>query len=734
MVDQDKLKESLYNYLIRQTRAVSLKKLTVLFDIKDEREEELLCDALNELINENRVVVGKRGLYQALPETTGPIVGTISINMRGKASLIGSGVTIKREGLNGALSGDRVLIKGSKDQRYVAKILSRTQDLITCEVIEEDGVKYLKPISSNETIKVNVSPEELDDFVDGDRIIVKLKESDKVFKKVSQRKIKKGKYTPEELEPVHEGTVLRKEGHRDDPDQQIKTVAIKHGFYSTYPEDVEEELKSIPNEVTEEEMVGRRDLRSHITFTIDGKDTKDMDDAVEIELLDNGHKILRVHIADVSHYVKPNSPLFNEARRRGTSLYILDKVVAMLPHKLSNGICSLNPGKDRLTKTCEIEFDENGRVINSEVYRSVIRSRKKMNYDDVNSILEDGIVPEGYEDYKDILIEMAELASILEKKSIKRGKINIGSNDVKTKTDEFGRLVEIKPNYQRTAESLIENFMVAANEQVAKKFHQLPFIYRCHKEPDDIRVFNVFDIVKNLIPSIRTPREITGKKIEEFLESIRDRKEYKPISFLILRAMKKAVYSDNNDGHFGLGLLYYTHFTSPIRRFSDLVVHSLIDLYIDHKEKLNDKDFVDNLANLVRIDAEQATAREYESESAEKEGLKLALVDYMGERIGNSYIAQIIGTDRNGMQILINDCIEGVVCNRDIEGDGKVRYSSTYMNISKGRNLYNLGDYVEVEMLEADKGHSEIKFRAKRIVSQEEMDKLNTKGRQLIKS
>ncbi len=343
------------------------------------------------------------------------------------------------------------------------------------------------------------------------------------------------------------------------------------------------EVEKLPSEVKEEEMVGRRDLRDKTIFTIDGADTKDIDDAISLDMLENGNYSLGVHIADVSYYVKEGSEIYQEAMERGTSVYLADRVIPMLPHKLSNGICSLNEGVDRLAMSCVMEIDSKGNVVSYDIFESVIRSRKKMTYTDVNKIIEENIIPEGYEPFADTLIKMEELAQILRKHKVERGYIDFGIDESKIIVDETGKAIDIKLRNRGKGENLIEDFMIAANETVATciYFMELPFIYRVHGEPNEEKINSFLTFVSSLGYTLSGKiKDMHPKTMQSILNQLKDKKEFHILSSLLLRSMQKAVYDTDNIGHFGLASERYTHFTSPIRRFPDTTVHRLLRKYL----------------------------------------------------------------------------------------------------------------------------------------------------------
>lgn len=356
--------------------------------------------------------------------------------------------------------------------------------------------------------------------------------------------------------------------------------------------------------------------------------------------------------------MKPGTHLFEAAKERGTSLYMINSVIPMLPQKISNGICSLNPNVDRLTKSCFIEFDKNGKVVNHKFVNSVIRSRKKMTYEDVNLILEDGIIPEGYEEYYDNLNLMKELSDLLTKVKKEQGKIDFASNEIKVHVDENNQPIQFQMVHQQSAEKIIENFMITANETIASYFPQLPFVYRVHGNPEKMKIDETIHFISslgyrlNLIENVSSPR-----LIQNILNTLEKEEEFQLLSNLILRSMKKAEYAVDNIGHFGLASDYYTHFTSPIRRFPDLMVHHLLDLYFDSVSKIN---FADLESDLRKACA-HSSYKERQADAAEKESELLMMATYMKNRIGEEMTGIITNNDSNTIRVRTDDYIYGKI-------------------------------------------------------------------------
>ena len=464
-------------------------------------------------------------------------------------------------------------------------------------------------------------------------------------------------------------------------------------------------------EVSESELSSRRDLRGWEIFTIDGDDTKDIDDAISIKKLPNGHFELGVHIADVSYYVKEGSPLDDEAMERGTSVYLVDRVIPMLPHELSNGICSLNPGVDRLAISCVMEFDGVGKQLNYEIFPSVIKSRLQMTYKKVNSILVDNVVPDGYEPFVKSLRLMEELAQILRKAKIKRGYIDFDVDEAKILVDENCVPTEVVLRDRSLGENLIEDFMIAANECVATHiyFMNLPFIYRVHEVPKEEKIRSFLGFIGSLgyqVPGdIKDTRPTTMQKLLKFLK---DKPEFKILSSLLLRSMQKAVYKPENLGHYGLASNCYTHFTSPIRRYPDTTVHRLLHTYLfDGKmdmatiRKWEDK--------LVYI-ADHSSARERASVDCEREVEDMKMAEYMEKHIGEEFEGMISSVTSFGMFVELDNLIEGLVPLRDM--NDFFHFDEEHMTLigERSRVKYVIGERVVVKVVRASKEDKTIDF------------------------
>ena len=503
-------------------------------------------------------------------------------------------------------------------------------------------------------------------------------------------------------------------GHKNDPGIDIEVVLIEHGFDIEFPDDVKEQLKMIPTEVLESDLEGRTDLRDKEIFTIDGDDTKDIDDAISLEKLANGNYLLGVHIADVSYYVRENSPLDKEARKRGTSVYLADRVVPMLPHQLSNGICSLNPEVDRLAISCMMELDPKSNFVNYDIFPSVIRSRKQMTYKKVNMILEEGLTPDGYEPFVETLQNMHELAKIVRQRKINQGYIDFDVDEAKIIVDSDANVIDIQRRYRGTGEKLIEDFMILANEAVATYIGNcnLPGVYRVHGNVNEERLRKFIQVLSVLGIDIKDNlNSINQKTIQRIIKIIQEKRPeaFQVLSTYMLSCMAKAKYQTENIGHFALALRNYTHFTSPIRRYPDTTTHRLLREYFFSKDGLTEEK-IRHFETILDEICLTSSERERASIECEREVDKMKMAEYMENHIGEEYSGIISGLTTNGMFVLLDNLVEGMI--RYDNFKEKINYDSE-KEIAVGSNtkrVFTLGTKINVKVIAASKITSQIDF------------------------
>ena len=504
-----------------------------------------------------------------------------------------------------------------------------------------------------------------------------------------------------------EGKIIEVLGKADDTNVDLISILRMYDLKQTFPKTVQTEVKDIPQVI--HGIEGRVDLRDKEIFTIDGADTKDIDDA--ISLSKNGDNyLLGVHIADVSTYVRENTPLDKEASKRGTSVYLIDTVIPMLPKELSNGICSLNPNVDRYALSIDMEIDKNGNVVNKKIYKSVICSKKQMTYDNVYKVVEENEAPAGYEKFKNTLLLMKELALILIDKRKSKGAIDFEIPEAKILLDENDKVVEIKPRENTIANRIIEQFMVLANECIAEFFHskEIPFIYRIHETPDEEKVEKLKIFLNNINYVVDFAEEVTPKDLQRVVEKYKGSEEEKVVSTTILRTMRLAKYSNENIGHFGLALKDYCHFTSPIRRYPDLFIHRVISNYLDKKidEKKKTK-----FAKLAIKFADMSSDAERKAEEAERELEKIKMCEYMSEHIDEEFDGIISSVTSFGVFVELENTIEGLVHVENMKDDYYIFDEKNVLMVGKNsKKVLKIGDKVRIKVIAADKMLRKIDF------------------------
>lgn len=677
------------------------------FQIKDylhlQTVEEFkeLTETLDKLEKSLKIVRTKKNRYMAY-QNNNLKVGRMIANKKGFGFVDIEGDTdvyIAKENMNGAIHGDKVIVEITSGKNIdlegrIVRVVDRNLNNVVGEIISKDGNSYLKLDDDKLKINVLIDSKKTLGAMPGHKVLVNL-----------YRQVKNNDYL---------GEVLKILGHKNDPGVDILSIACKYEIETEFNEDVMHQVDLLPDHVSLEEIEMRKnhDLRDRMIFTIDGDDTKDIDDAISIEKLENGNYKLGVHIADVSYYVKEGTPLDLEAQSRGTSVYLADRVIPMLPHKLSNGICSLNPGVDRLAISCEMVINPSGKVVDYDIFESVIRSRKQMTYKNVNKILEENIVPEGYEEYVDSLKQMAELASILRKAKIRRGYIDFNIDEAKIIVDEKGKAIDVKLRERGVGENLIEDFMIAANETVASHifYMNLPFVYRVHGEPNEEKIQSFLNFVSILGHKLNAKiKDLSPKSVQKILDELRDMKEFPILSKLMLRSMQKAVYDPNNIGHFGLASEIYTHFTSPIRRYPDTTVHRLLRTYMFENRIDNEtiKYYETNLPFLT----DHASYKERMAVECEREVDDMKKAEYMMDHIGEEYSGMISGVVSFGMFVELANSIEGLVRLDDMTDDFYTYDEATFALIGKkNKRGYRLGDNVNVIVKAASKEAKTVDF------------------------
>ncbi len=692
------IKDRVIDILNNLHEAKTLIEINDLLGLKNADELRDLQKTLKELEEEYLIYVTKKEKYILLKNCPNLKIGKITVNKKGFGFLIlpnEDDLYIDENNLNNAVDEDIVLCeiiqKGLKFEGKVLKVIKREFKNLVGEIYFKKKDAYLKLDDKKKDIVIKLDKNSTHNCVEGHKVLVEIE------------KELKNKY--------YLAKVLKIIGHKDDPGIDILSIAYKYGIHEEFSDEVLEELKNIPNCVSQSELIGRKDLTNLITFTIDGEDTKDIDDAISLEI-NNGNYVLGVHIADVSNYVSENTALGDEAFLRGTSSYLANTVIPMLPHQLSNGICSLNENELRLTMTCIMEFDFNGKMLDYDIFPSYIKSRKKMTYKKVNDILMRNNVAPDYIEFKDILLKMNDLAHILRKFKEKRGYIDFDLDEVKIIQDEFGKVVDIQKRVREDGEKLIEDFMIAANECVATHIYNmdLPFIYRVHENPKPEKIEEFLTMVKLLGYKIRTNiKNITPHTMQNILSELSGVKEFKTLSSLLLRSMRKAVYSKENLGHFGIASSAYTHFTSPIRRFPDLQVHRLLKKYLVEKDySMTTIDYLNTL--LIQV-AEHSSERELAAQNAERDVDDMKMAEYMENHIGEEFVGKISSATNFGFFVELDNLIEGLVHISTLKGD-YYNYIPELLSIvgKSTKKTYRIGDIVKVKCVAASKYNATIDF------------------------
>ncbi len=693
------MQEEILKILENEDCSLSATDISDLLGLKSvDQFKELLKD-LVELEDNLKVYRTKKEKYM-LFKNSHLKSGRLIVNKKGFGFVDIEGdedIYIHESNLNGAIHDDLVVAeiiktKGLQLEGRIVRIVKRELKPLVGEVYFQKDKMYIKLDNEQIKLKVEVEKKLTLGAVSGHKVLVKL------LNKISNN--------------CYKGQIIKILGHKNDPGVDILSISNKYGIADTFSDEVLEEANKIKDIVTLDEIKNRRDYRNKEIFTIDGADVKDIDDALSLDMLANGNYLLGVHIADVSYYVKENSYIDEEAYSRGTSVYLADRVIPMIPHKLSNGICSLNPNVDRLAITCEMEINNKGEVVDYDIFESVISSKKQMVYDDVNSILEKNIIPTGYEDFFETLIKMKELSDILRKNKINRGYIDFEIDESKIIVNEFGEAIDVVLRNRGTGEKIIEDFMIVANETVAQTiyFMELPFIYRVHGKPNDEKINNFLDFIKILGYSVNVKvKECNPKTMQYILEELKEKKEFPILSKLMLRSMQKAIYDKNNIGHFGLASTCYTHFTSPIRRYPDTTVHRLLRTYL-FKHRI-DNDTVKYWENKLTFLAEHTSERERDAIECEREVTDMKMAEYMMTKIGEKYTGIISGVMSFGIFVELPNLVEGLIKIEDLTDDYYTFDENTFsLKGIKNKRGYRLGDKINVIVKNASKESRTVDF------------------------
>lgn len=601
----------------------------------------------------------------------------------------------KTNSLN-ALNGDEVLIeiieeknKVKKAEGKIVRILKHEKDTVVGIFQNNKNFGFVVPDDKNFGTDIFISKKNFGKARNNHKVLVQITKYPEKGKKA-------------------EGKIIEVLGNVNETGVDMLSLIKEHKLPSIFPEQVVEEAKKCGNKIDEKDIKNRIDLRNKVVFTIDGAEAKDLDDAIGIKKLENGNYKLSVHIADVSYYVKPNSLLDQEALIRGTSIYMLGKVIPMLPRELSNGICSLNAGEDRFTLSCTMEIDKNGNVKASEIYKAVIKVTERMTYADVQKILDnsDAEITKKYEKYINEFKLMEELAQILKAKRLEKGYLNLDIPESKIELDSEGRAINISKYETTFANEIIEQFMLIANETVAEKFFWLdaPFIYRVHETPDYEKVQELNKFLFNFGLKIKVNKDnIYPKEFAKILEEIKGKDEEKVVSHLLLRTLKVARYEEINKGHFGIASKYYCHFTSPIRRYPDLFIHRIISNYLEENYDVNEK-FIEEYKKQAEERAKQSSEREKIATKVERESEDIKKAEYMENRIGEEYEGMISSVTSFGVFVELDNTVEGLIRFEDLGNEYFIYDEDRKRLIGERSNIvYKIGDKVKIRVKDASK-------------------------------
>ncbi|ADV94171.1 MULTISPECIES: ribonuclease R [Bacillus] len=705
-MEKEAFMEKLLSFMKEEAyKPLTVQELEEMLNITEAEEFKELVKALVAL-EEKGLIVRTRSDRYGIPEKMNLIKGKISAHAKGFAFLLPedtslSDVFIPPNELNTAMNGDIVMVRlnsqssGSRQEGTVIRILERAIQRVVGTYTETRNFGFVIPDDKKITSDIFIPKNGKNGAAEGHKVVVKL------------TSYPEGRMNAEgEVE-----TIL---GHKNDPGIDILSVIHKHGLPGEFPADAMEQASSTPDTIDEKDLKDRRDLRDQVIVTIDGADAKDLDDAVTVTKLDDGSYKLGVHIADVSHYVTENSPIDKEALERGTSVYLVDRVIPMIPHRLSNGICSLNPKVDRLTLSCEMTINSQGQVTEHEIFQSVIKTTERMTYSDVNKILvdDDEELKQKYEPLVPMFKDMERLAQILRDKRMDRGAVDFDFKEAKVLVDDEGAVKDVVIRERSVAEKLIEEFMLVANETVAEHFHwmNVPFIYRIHEEPNAEKLQKFLEFVTTFGYVVKgTAGNIHPRALQSILDAVRDRPEETVISTVMLRSMKQAKYDPQSLGHFGLSTEFYTHFTSPIRRYPDLIVHRLIRTYLINGkvDEATQEKWAERLPDI----AEHTSSMERRAVDAERETDDLKKAEYMLDKIGEEFDGMISSVTNFGMFVELPNTIEGLV-HVSFMTDDYYRFDEQHFAMIGERtgNVFRIGDEITVKVVDVNKDERNIDF------------------------
>lgn len=699
-------RQKLLEYLKNNAeKPLTSKELYKRFSIPDD-QKETFDRVLEELVEEGFFVKNSSGQY-GIPEKFNLLPGRIDRSPRGFAFLIPDkpereDVFISLENMNGAMHNDKVFLRllpnsrGSKEEGEVVRVIERANQMIVGNLEKSEYFGFVVPDNKRIFSDIFVPKEQLKGAKQGQKVVVQIEQ-----------------WPEKKRNP--EGKIVEILGDSDQPGVDIEAIIRQLELPQNFSGEVLNEVKDISTEVEDPDLTDRKDLRDLPMVTIDGADAKDLDDAVSIEKLEKNKVRLGVHIADVSHYVKEGTALDNEARERGTSIYLVDRVIPMLPRKLSNGICSLNPKVDRLSMTVFIDYKlEPFELIDYEITPSIIKTNYRLTYDEVREILvkDSQETKDEYSDFVPKLKLMKKLMKRMRENRFKEGSIDFDFEEVKVLLDDNGRPVELKKRKHGIPEKLIEEFMIAANKIVAEDIYwrDIPFIYRVHDEPDLDRMQEFNEFIHNFGYHLKGIKNgIHPRSLQEILEKVTGKPEQNIIETVLLRSMKKAIYSNVNIGHFGLGLEYYSHFTSPIRRYPDLMIHRIIKEVLKN-DYISDERRDDIKKQVIEV-ADHSSLQERKAMEAERDSVDLKKIEFMEDKIGEEYIGIISGVTGFGFFVRLDNTVEGLVHVEDLKDDYYIFERTQHALIGeRTKKMYQIGDELRVEVAGVDLDKRQLDF------------------------
>lgn len=695
----EKRKKVIYDFICDDLYVpMKVKEIAAVLQIPREQRDELK-EILDALVEEGKVALSKRGKYSK--SHAEHYKGIFQANSRGFGFVApedgGEDVFISEDNMLGAFQGDEVEYiitaapSGRRREGKIVRILSHTVRKIVGLYEKSRNFGFVRPDNQRYLNDIYIPSGKEMGAMTGHKVVVELTS-----------------YGGEHAKP--EGRIIEIIGHINDPGTDILSIVMDYGIRTEFPEKVLNQAVRVGKEVSGADCAGRKDLRDWQMVTIDGEDAKDLDDAVSLTM-EGENYVLGVHIADVTNYVQERSALDREALERGTSVYLADRVIPMLPQKLSNGICSLNAGENRLALSCIMKISKTGEIVDHEIAETVICVDRRMSYSGVQKILQsDEQALKENEEFVPMILQMKELSDLIRERRGRRGSIDFDFPETKILLDENGKPVEIRPYERNDATKIIEDFMLMANETVAEEYfwRELPFLYRTHEVPDEEKIRKLSTFINNFGYHIHVRNEVKPKEIQKLLGKVEGTPEEDLISRLALRSMKRARYTTENTGHFGLAAKYYTHFTSPIRRYPDLQIHRIIKENL--RGRLNENR-ISHYEEILPEVARKCSERERSAEEAEREVTKMKKAEYMRARIGEEYDGVISGVTKWGIYVELPNTVEGLVHVADMKDDHYEFSEQEYELYGRHTGkTYKLGQRIRVRVADADKVQRTVNF------------------------